>query len=174
MNALELHVAGEEAMVGLGRTVASVLEAGTALYLCGDLGAGKTTLARGLARGFGHTGAVKSPTYTLVEPYLDLPVPLYHFDLYRLGDPEELEYLGVRDYFDGAAITLVEWPQRAGDFLPTPDLRISIADQGDGRRIEIRACSDRGHTALARLGEALARAGKGGDGMATADTGSAS
>lgn len=174
MNLLKLHVAGEAAMVEFGRTVASVLEAGTALYLSGDLGAGKTTLARGLARGLGHTGAVKSPTYTLVEPYLDLPVPIYHFDLYRLGDPEELEYLGVRDYFDDAAITLVEWPQRGGDFLPTPDLGISMAEQGDGRRIEIRACSDRGHAALARLGEALATRGQGGDGMATAETGSAS
>ncbi|MEE4108332.1 MAG: tRNA (adenosine(37)-N6)-threonylcarbamoyltransferase complex ATPase subunit type 1 TsaE [Halieaceae bacterium] len=174
MKILRLHIRDEEAMVELGRTVAPALTAGTALYLYGDLGAGKTTLARGLARGLGHAGAVKSPTYTLVEPYLDLALPLYHFDLYRLGDPEELEYLGVRDYFDGAAITLVEWPQRGGDFLPTPDLEISIADQGDGRRVEIRACSDRGLAALARLGEGLAAREQVGDGMATVETGSAS
>jgi tRNA threonylcarbamoyladenosine biosynthesis protein TsaE len=174
VNTVSLHVAGEEAMVALGRSVASVLEAGMALYLHGDLGAGKTTLARGLARGLGHRGAVKSPTYTLVEPYLDLALPLYHFDLYRLGDPEELEYLGVRDYFDGAAITLVEWPQRGGDFLPTPDLEISIAVQGDGRSVGIRSCSDRGDAALARLGEALAARGQGGDGMVTTETGSTS
>lgn len=161
-------------MVELGRTLASVLAAGTAVYLRGDLGAGKTTLARGLARGLGHAGAVKSPTYTLVEPYLDLVTPLYHFDLYRLGDPEELEYLGLRDYFDGTAIALVEWPQRGGDFLPTPDLEITIASEGDGRRVDFRAHSDRGQAALANLGEALATPCEGEDGGARTIRGSTS
>jgi len=174
VTSVDLHVAGEEAMVRLGRIVASILKAGSALYLCGDLGAGKTTLARGLARGLGHEGAVKSPTYTLVEPYLDLTTPLYHFDLYRLGDPEELEYLGVRDYFDGTAIALVEWPERGGGFLPNPDLEISIAPEGDGRRVRFRSCSDRGRAALTRLGAALAAPGSGGISAATAETGSAS
>lgn len=150
-------------MVELGRALAAGLVPGSAVHLRGDLGAGKTTLARGVAQGLGHEGAVKSPTYTLVEPYLELAIPLYHFDLYRLGNAEELEYLGLRDYLDGQAIILVEWPQRGGDFLPGPDLEISIALDGAGRRVRIDALRERGQVALDALRDSPAMRQAGGD-----------
>ena len=148
---LSLYLDGEEAMVAFGQRLAAALDAGASLYLSGELGAGKTTLSRGIARGLGHEGAVKSPTYTLVEPYQDLRIPLYHFDLYRLGDPEELEYMGLREYFDGSAVVLVEWPERGAGFLPDPDLRITIALEGAGRRVDLQAGSPRGEACLATM-----------------------
>ena len=151
MNDLSLYLDGEEAMVAFGQRLAAALDAGASLYLSGELGAGKTTLSRGIARGLGHEGAVKSPTYTLVEPYQDLRIPLYHFDLYRLGDPEELEYMGLREYFDGSAVVLVEWPERGAGFLPDPDLRITIALEGAGRRVDLQAGSPRGEACLATM-----------------------
>jgi tRNA threonylcarbamoyladenosine biosynthesis protein TsaE len=119
------------------------------VYLRGQLGAGKTTLVRGIARGLGHDGAVKSPTYTIVEPYAQLAPPLYHFDLYRLGDPEELEFMGLRDYFRGDALVCIEWPERGGDFLPAPDLEIRLRPDAAGRALELDAHSDRGEETLA-------------------------
>src|SRR6056297_3323471 len=92
------------------------------LHLAGPLGAGKTTLVRGLLRGLGHRGAVRSPTYTLIEPYDELTPRVYHLDLYRLGDPEELDYLGLRDLLTGDTLLLIEWPERGLGVLPTPDL----------------------------------------------------
>jgi tRNA threonylcarbamoyladenosine biosynthesis protein TsaE len=148
---LDLSLACEADTVGLGRALAALLLPGMVVFLHGDLGAGKTTLARGVARGLGHGGAVKSPTYTLVEPYSGLSPPLYHFDLYRLGDPEELEFMGIRDYFTEASITLVEWPERGGRFLPAPDLEITIALEGQGRAVRISASSDRGQRCLQAL-----------------------
>jgi tRNA threonylcarbamoyladenosine biosynthesis protein TsaE len=141
LGTLRREIASEEAMVGFGRHLADCLPAGTTLYLSGELGAGKTTLTRGIARGLGHEGAVKSPTYTLVEPYLDLRKPLYHFDLYRLGDPEELEFLGIRDYFDAGALVVVEWPERGGAFLPVPDLAITLSVGPASRVLDIEAFS---------------------------------
>jgi tRNA threonylcarbamoyladenosine biosynthesis protein TsaE len=108
---------------------------GAILYLHGELGAGKTTLSRGLIRALGHSGPVKSPTYTLVEPYENFDFPLYHFDLYRLSVPEEVEFLGVEECFRPPAVNLIEWPERGHGFLPRPDLELTLAVEGDGRRI---------------------------------------
>jgi tRNA threonylcarbamoyladenosine biosynthesis protein TsaE len=117
---------------------------GGRIYLTGDLGAGKTTLARGILRGYGHEGAVKSPTYTLVEPYEFSRYNIYHFDLYRLSDPEEVEFLGVSDYLDGSNLCLIEWPDRGGSLLPPADLMIELAIEGRGRRVTWRTGTPRG------------------------------
>ncbi len=148
---LERSAIGEEAMVALGGELARALEPGTVVHLEGELGMGKTTLSRGIIQGLGHSGAVKSPTYTLVEPYDHTSIPVYHFDLYRLGDPEELELMGIRDYLDGRSLCLVEWPQRGEGVLPPADLVITIVKEGAGRSIELRASSARGEAVLDRL-----------------------
>lgn len=138
----------------LGRELARLamaLDSGLTIYLDGDLGMGKTTLSRGVMRGLGHEGAVKSPTYTLVEPYEDLKPPAYHFDLYRLGDPEELEYMGIRDYFSGQYLCLIEWPERGMGLLPEPDLEIHLERDGEGRSVVLRAGSQQGADLLNRL-----------------------
>lgn len=145
------QAADAEAMEALGAALARCCPAGVVIHLRGNLGAGKTTLVRGFLRALGHRGAVKSPTYTLVEPY-ELPDgPVYHFDLYRLSDPEELEYLGLRDYFDGCARVLVEWPERGAGLLPEPDLVLNIEVAGPGRRIRPLAPTARGQALLAAL-----------------------
>ncbi len=146
-----LAAADEEAMVRLGETLGKALKPGTVVYLEGELGMGKTTLARGVLRAFGHNGAVKSPTYTLVEPYQLDELSLFHFDLYRLGDPEELEFMGIRDYFDDIAIVLLEWPGRGEGFLPTPDLLVSIDLAGEGRVLRFAATTARGVECLEEL-----------------------
>jgi tRNA threonylcarbamoyladenosine biosynthesis protein TsaE len=151
LNELELLADDEAAMLALGARIATVTAGRGIIYLEGDLGAGKTTLSRGIIRGLGHVGAVKSPTFTLVEPY-ELPgVRAYHFDLYRLVDPEELEYLGIRDYFDGEALCLVEWPQRGVGVLPKADLHITIGPHAAGRRLQLQAQGPRGEAWCAAL-----------------------
>jgi len=123
-------------MQALGASIAPSLYAGQLVYFSGAIGAGKTTLIRGILCGFGFTGMVKSPTYTLVETY-ELPErTIYHFDLFRLNDPFELELAGVRDYLSGAALCLVEWPERAATILPTPDVRVAISSAPNGRVVE--------------------------------------
>ncbi len=139
----------------LGGRLATVLRPPAILYLRGQLGAGKTTLVRGILRGLGVQGTCKSPTYTLVEPY-DLPCgPVFHFDLYRLQDPEELEFIGLRDYVGQEAICLFEWPERAPTMLPPADLDIMLEVAGTGRRAHSTAATELGR----QLQMAFARAG---------------
>ncbi|MFU8787925.1 MAG: tRNA (adenosine(37)-N6)-threonylcarbamoyltransferase complex ATPase subunit type 1 TsaE [Methylobacter sp.] len=107
------------------------------VFLQGDLGAGKTTLVRGVLRAAGYTGAVKSPTYTLVEEYSLNGRKLFHFDLYRVADPEELEWIGIRDYFDQDCLCFIEWPDKGNGFLPQPDRVISLAVENGGRVLEL-------------------------------------
>lgn len=150
-DALTVDAADEAAMVACGARLARAASAGLVIYLRGDLGMGKTTLSRGFIQGLGHTGAVKSPTYTLVEPYLLGEWTLYHFDLYRLGHAEELEFMGIRDYFGDSAVCLVEWPERGEGALPPADITIKIQKQGSGRRLVIYADSLKGEAMLMKM-----------------------
>ena len=126
-----------EAMHVFGEQLAKKLPANCIVYLHGDLGAGKTTLVRGILRGLGYPGKVKSPTYTLVESYQIEQQTVYHFDLYRLNDPEELEHIGFRDYLNHNPIILIEWPEKAQGFLPAADIAINISINGDKRIVNI-------------------------------------
>ena len=132
-------------MLAFGQNLASLSHTGDVFYLHGQLGAGKTTLVRGFLQGKGHKGVVKSPTYTLVEQYSVDGSLVYHFDLYRLGDPSELEYMGIRDYFRNHAICLIEWPNHGMGFLQQADLEIRISYQDfDKRKITLEAVTNRG------------------------------
>jgi tRNA threonylcarbamoyladenosine biosynthesis protein TsaE len=148
---LECVLNSAAATEALGARLAGVLAPGCILYLMGDLGAGKTTLARGLLRALGHHGTVKSPTFTLVEPYQPGGWRLFHWDLYRLTDPEELEFLGLRDQLDGETVLLIEWPERGFGELPAPDLEVRLDYAGEGRNCRLEARSPTGQTMLAEL-----------------------
>jgi tRNA threonylcarbamoyladenosine biosynthesis protein TsaE len=136
-------------MEALGAKLAAHLGNTRLIYVHGPLGAGKTTLVRGMLRALGHAGAVKSPTFTLVEPYAF--EHFNHFDLYRLNDPKELEFLGVRDYLHGEGVCVVEWAERAEGALPTPDLDIMISPTGTGRMVQITTHTDHGKATLEAL-----------------------
>ncbi|MCW8885750.1 MAG: tRNA (adenosine(37)-N6)-threonylcarbamoyltransferase complex ATPase subunit type 1 TsaE [Motiliproteus sp.] len=148
---LQVSLADEEQMVAFGQHLGDACEGEGTVYLCGNLGMGKTTLCRGVLRSQGYSGAVKSPTYTLVEPYEFGDRLVYHFDLYRLADPEELEYLGIRDYFSVPAIRLIEWPDQGRGVLAEPDLKIDIEVEGTGRALQCQAYTMRGREILQRL-----------------------
>ncbi|MFO1429983.1 MAG: tRNA (adenosine(37)-N6)-threonylcarbamoyltransferase complex ATPase subunit type 1 TsaE [Candidatus Competibacteraceae bacterium] len=149
---IELTPASTEATEKLGARLAGILPAGCIVYLCGELGAGKTTLVRGLVRALGHAGPVRSPTYTLLELYTLADQQIVHLDLYRLADPEELEFLGLRDFLDGRSIFLVEWPERGRGFLPAADLIIELRHAAVGRVCRLVAASPRGEAVLSVRG----------------------
>jgi len=132
-------------MLAYGAALAKSLARDELVFLTGEMGMGKTTLARGILRGLGFSGHVKSPTYTLVEPYEFGSIRVYHFDFYRIRDAEELEYIGLDDLLGERAIKLVEWPERAFGRLPQPNRVVSIRAQGDGRVIEHRVAATGNH-----------------------------
>lgn len=140
-------------MERLGGQIATCLQGGEIIYLRGELGAGKTTLTRGLLRGLGYSGTVKSPTYTLVENYELATLEIYHFDLYRLNDPEELEDMGLRDYCQPKTTCLFEWPERGAGVLPDADLMVAIAHMDMAREVSINAGSVLGRDILGSLAE---------------------
>jgi len=134
-----LFIESADAMERLGACLAPGACAASSIWLQGDLGAGKTTLCRGFIRALGYRGRVKSPSYTLLESYSTARFPVHHFDFYRIADSGEVEWIGIRDYFDDEAVCLVEWPERAGRRLPPPALRVDLAHAGDGRRASLHA-----------------------------------
>ena len=149
---LKIELPDEAATLALGAALARALQAGDRVYLSGDLGAGKTTLTRGVLRALGFEGRVKSPTYTLLELYVISTLNLYHFDFYRFADPEEWQETGFRDLFNERNICLVEWPERAGELLPLPDLKIVLTPTPqEGREALIEAHSPRGQTLIKAL-----------------------
>jgi tRNA threonylcarbamoyladenosine biosynthesis protein TsaE len=155
MQHFKTYLKDEAGTAALGAALARALEPGLAIYLHGDLGAGKTALTRALLHAAGHVGKVKSPTYTLAEPYrIELGgkmVELIHFDLYRMSSPEEFLDAGFREDFNAHNICIVEWPEKAEPVLPPPDLNVFISVAGLGREVELQALSDLGLLCLDRL-----------------------
>lgn len=152
-NTQDFNLPDEEATLALGARLAACIMPGMVIFLEGNLGAGKTTLSRGLLRGLGFAGRVKSPTYTLVEPYTVSNLYLYHFDLYRFNDASEWEDAGFRDYFNPASVCLIEWADKAEGLLPVPDWIIYLVPDNDGRMATIQAFSEQGRTCLNRLSQ---------------------
>ncbi len=149
------YLPDESATASFGAALARALAPGLVIYLHGDLGAGKTALTRALLRAAGHQGTVKSPTYTLSEPYrvqLDgQPVNVIHYDLYRMSSPEEFLDAGFREDFDGRNICIVEWPEKGEPVLPLPDVKVLLKVSGLGREVELQALSEIGLLCLDRL-----------------------
>lgn len=158
---MKLQLADAEATERLGGWLGQHSPAGLLIRLHGDLGAGKTTLVRGFLAARGHVGPVKSPTYTLVESYALAQGPVHHFDLYRLADPDELEYIGIAEFFEPGALCLVEWPERGEGVLPVGDVRVWLRHVPAGREAELVADSAPGEDLLrAVAGEARDRRGR--------------
>ena len=151
----EYFLKDETSTLRAGNLLAEVSGGSGFIYLCGDLGTGKTTLSRGVVRYFGYRGAVKSPTFTIVEPYELDHYRIYHFDLYRLTDPEELEFLGVDEYFSQDSLCLVEWPEKGADFLPKPDLVVELKVCNRGRTMKIYPRSTIGKMMMTRFKQSL-------------------
>ncbi|MBE8167263.1 MAG: tRNA (adenosine(37)-N6)-threonylcarbamoyltransferase complex ATPase subunit type 1 TsaE [Shewanella sp.] len=144
-------LADEAATVELGCKIAQFITPPLTVYLSGELGAGKTTFSRGLIQALGHVGAVKSPTYTIVEPYEFANMQVFHFDLYRLLDPEELEYMGIRDYFSKDSVCIIEWPDRGYGLLAAADINIEINYVNHGRELVMQANSCQGKQLIEKL-----------------------
>ncbi|MFJ7568037.1 tRNA (adenosine(37)-N6)-threonylcarbamoyltransferase complex ATPase subunit type 1 TsaE [Herminiimonas sp. NPDC097707] len=155
MQALTVHLHEEAGTIALGAALARALQPGLTIYLHGDLGAGKTALTRAMLHALGHEGHVKSPTYTLAEPYAitlaGQTVNVIHFDLYRMASAEEFLEAGFREYFNHQTICVIEWPEKAEAVLPPPDLSISLAVAGEGRDVELQPLSEQGVECLNRL-----------------------
>jgi tRNA threonylcarbamoyladenosine biosynthesis protein TsaE len=145
------HLVNEDAMLTFGAQLAVVIKSGTIIFLHGPLGAGKTTLARGFLRGLGFHSKVKSPTYTLVEPYDVAGRKIFHFDFYRLNTPDELQHIGIQEYFSSETICLIEWPEKGHPLLPEADLNCYIAITEQGREVTLEALSVIGEDILKRL-----------------------
>ena len=152
---LQAHLADEKDTETLGTALAAVLTPGLQIWLEGNLGTGKTTLTRGVLRGLGHEGKVKSPTYTLIEPYVVSRLDLYHFDFYRFNSPEEYLDAGLDEYFAGEGVCMVEWPDKALPHLPSPDVEIRLEARGNGRFVEISGNTEAGRTCVIGLVKAL-------------------
>jgi tRNA threonylcarbamoyladenosine biosynthesis protein TsaE len=151
MKEVQVIVASADAMERLGARLALCAGESDYIALRGELGAGKTTLARGALHGLGHVGVVKSPTYTIVESYRLGTRTVHHLDLYRLADPRELEYLGVWDYFDEASVKLVEWPERGEEVLPEPDVLVTIEVENVARKVRLAGLTCAGARTLERM-----------------------
>lgn len=149
MSGTTLLIETADAMERLGACLAPGARRASSIWLQGDLGAGKTTLCRGFIHALGYRGRVKSPSYTLLESYPTARFPVHHFDFYRIADSGEVEWIGIRDYFDDEAVCLVEWPERAGRRLPAPALRVALTHDGDGRRASLH--SEGGYALTAAL-----------------------
>jgi len=151
LNSYHTHLSDSDQTVNIGRDLALCMTHATTVFLHGDLGAGKTTFTRGFVQALGHQGNVKSPTYTLVEPYEVADWQVYHFDLYRLADPEELEFMGIRDYFSDKSLCLIEWPQRGFGLLPQADVELWLTYVDSEREIKFEANTDNGRAVLNAL-----------------------
>lgn len=150
-------------MEAFGSQLAPACQIGTILHLQGELGVGKTTFVRGFLRALGHTGAVKSPTYTLVEPYQIMDKKIYHFDFYRLVAPEELEYMGIRDYLTKDIWIVIEWPEKGGEFTPAADLQIQLFYHGQTERLlQLQALTAIGQAAALQINQQLKLASQSG------------
>lgn len=156
MLSLSTTLPDEPATLALGAALAPCLAPGLVVYLKGELGAGKTTLVRGVLRALGHAGPVRSPTYALVELYEVSRLHLHHFDFYRFHDPREWIDAGFREAFNGHNVTLIEWPERAGGMLPPADVEIALALHGEGRSVALTSTTVPGQKCLTALKERFA------------------